>query len=347
MKKWLRLLSRIEIILIFLVIVAGSVVRMSGSGMGCPDWPKCFGHLIPPTERAQLDWSPKTSFAKNQMIIREEVLFYAEQEFTSTHQYQEGNWRKYDKHDYALFNVTQTWIEYINRLIGALAGLPMLLMVFLSVAMIKSNWRYFVLSAAGLFMLGFEAWLGKLVVDGNLIPGSITIHMIGALLILAILLVLNALLEESDARNLGLTSKFRLGLSLALGLTLIQIGLGTQVRETVDHLQQAGMPRSSWMENMNLTYYIHRSFSILILLLNIGLWQQNRKLQLGYWQYKPIMVVLGLEILMGVILAYFDLPHFAQPLHLLLGSLLFSLQVHCLIKLILLGEKRVITTNLS
>lgn len=342
MKKWLIVLSRVEIVLIFLVIIAGSVVRMSGSGMGCPDWPKCFGHLIPPTERAQLDWKANTTFNRKQIIIKDEALFYANETFTSSEQYEPQNWSKYTKHDYAIFNPVHTWIEYINRLIGALSGLPMLGLLVLSLLLIRNNWRYTLLSAAGLFMLGFEAWLGKLVVDGNLIPGSITIHMIGALMIVAILLVLNALLEGENQSSLGFTSRFKYLSGLTVGLTLIQIGLGTQVRETVDTLQQMGIARSDWMDNMDLIFYIHRSFSILILVLNFWLWRQNRQLKLGYWQWTPVMLVLGLEIMAGIILAYWDLPYFAQPTHLLLGAILFALQGHAFIKLILHGEKRVI-----
>ena len=64
----------INLVLVFLVIAAGAFVRMTGSGMGCPDWPKCFGYLIPPTERAQLDWKPQHQYKKGQVIIINESL---------------------------------------------------------------------------------------------------------------------------------------------------------------------------------------------------------------------------------------------------------------------------------
>ena len=339
---WMRRLSRLELVLIFLVIIAGSVVRMTGSGMGCPDWPKCFGYLVPPTERSTLEWTPQREFDKGNIIIVNETLYSAKTNFISGSEYQSTNWEKYTKHDYALFNATHTWIEYINRLLGALSGLPMLILVVLSIFFFKEDKRLLVLSFAGLFMLGFEAWLGKLVVDGNLIPGSITIHMMGALLIVAILLVLNGLLTQNKLTTVYFTPLYKNLMITALVLTVIQIVLGTQVREQIDDFSKMGVARQNWIENLDITFYVHRSFSLLILGLNLWLWQQNRKHQFGFWQQNAVLITLAVEITLGIILAYADVPAFAQPTHLLLGALLFAFQLQALVHFALATRKRVI-----
>ena len=130
---------KISLILVYLVIAAGSIVRMTGSGMGCPDWPKCFGYWIPPTERAQLDWKSDHQYVQGQVIIMNEELRVANSDFKSSDAFEEKYWDYYTHHDYALFNAYHTWIEYINRLLGALAGLAVLVMTVLSFWNRKKN----------------------------------------------------------------------------------------------------------------------------------------------------------------------------------------------------------------
>ena len=92
MKKRYNFFLKLSLILVYLVIAAGAIVRMTGSGMGCPDWPKCFGYLIPPTERSQLDWKPNHQYKSGQVIIKNERLRVAATDFISNNTSVATNW---------------------------------------------------------------------------------------------------------------------------------------------------------------------------------------------------------------------------------------------------------------
>ena len=187
MQKQYFKIAKVCLILVYLVIIAGAVVRMTGSGMGCPDWPKCFGYYVPPTNADILEWKPNKKFKKGQVIILNETLKVAAINFTTKKSYDNTNWKNYTKHNYAKFNVWHTWIEYINRLFGALAGLGTLILAIYSLKLWTKTKRITIISWLIVIAMGFQWWLGATVVYSVLEPFKITIHMAMALVIVCLL----------------------------------------------------------------------------------------------------------------------------------------------------------------
>ncbi|MDX1314556.1 MAG: COX15/CtaA family protein, partial [Eudoraea sp.] len=303
MRNTYRRLAKTSLILVYLVILAGAVVRMTGSGMGCPDWPKCFGYLIPPTDESELIWSPDKEYQKGQVIILEEQLWVAQQDFTSGETYEANNWSVYDKHDYAIFNVFHTWTEFINRLLGALAGFATLLLAISSIGYWREQKLITGLSVLVVLAMGFQAWLGATVVYSVLEPVKITIHMVMALAIVALLLFL--IQKTGNKSHETKASKGLKGLILvAMVFTLVQIVLGTQVRQLVDEqIDLVGeTAKDLWLASPTLSFYIHRSFSIIVLLLNGYLAYRIFKDKLGFKKVNWVMGLLLAEALTGIIM---------------------------------------------
>ena len=191
MKNKFRIISKISLVLIYFVIVAGAIVRMTGSGMGCPDWPKCFGYYIPPTESNQLLFKPDNNYEKGMIILLDNKAFFvAKNDFTSKDSFEAADWEIYTKHDYASYDPVHTWVEYINRLIGAFSGVPILIFSIISFLYWKENKWIPIISTLTLVGMGFQAWLGKTVVDSNLATYKISMHMVMALIIVAFILYL-------------------------------------------------------------------------------------------------------------------------------------------------------------
>lgn len=324
----LRFWTKLSILLVYLVILAGSIVRMTGSGMGCPDWPKCFGYLIPPTKRSQLEWKPNESYKKGQIIIKDDALYVANKDFITTSSYLDANWSVYTKHDYAEFNANKTYIEYINRLLGVLAGLATLGLLISSLFHVKLRTRYFLLSLLVVLGMGFQGWLGKVVVDSNLLPWKVSVHMVMALIIVFILVTIITLTKPN---TLSITRSGNVWVNrlLIVGfiLLLIQIGLGLQVRQIVDLQINQGkiMGAISLKDDTPSIYYLHAGLGFTMFLIHLILAYLYRKKGIIPITIRILLILISLEILLGLILFHFDFPFSSQPLHLVIASLLFGI----------------------
>jgi cytochrome c oxidase assembly protein subunit 15 len=324
-----RKLAKASLILIYLVIAAGAVVRMTGSGMGCPDWPKCFGYYIPPTEASELEWKANKEYKKGQVIILNKTLKVAREDNTASLEFNTENWEEYTKHDYAIFNPWHTWIEFINRLLGAVAGLATLLLAFASIKYWKKQKKVTLLSWLVVFGMGFQGWLGATVVYSVLQPFKITLHMLMALVIVAFLLYIIFIVNKENKRITYDRPTFLIAVA-ALVLTIFQVILGTQVREFIDHQIDFLGPNAKdlWLQDPTVQFYIHRSLSIGIALINAALAYRILKLNLGHLKIYWILFILVLEIFTGIAMYYIDFPFGSQALHLVLAAILFGVQFY-------------------
>lgn len=334
MKKYFPSITKTALVLVYLVIVAGALVRMTGSGMGCPDWPKCFGYYIPPTDISELTWSPNREFEKGQVIIRGEKLWVAQDNFVSGTSFDESHWQAYTKHDYAIFNPTHTWVEYVNRLVGALAGLACFVMAVFSFSLWKENKKITLLSWLVVFLMGFQGWLGATVVYSVLNPVKITIHMVMALFIVCIILYILNLARPKVSSALKFDKVFDSVLIISLILTLTQIILGTQVRQFVDEqVKIYGYDAmGKILEDPIIGFYFHRTFSFVVLLINVILITRNNKLKLGFKKINWVLWLLAIEIFSGITMYWYDFPFGSQSIHLVIASLLFGTQFYLILE---------------
>lgn len=287
-------------ITLFLIFLGG-LVRVSGSGLGCPDWPRCFGLWIPPTSAAQLP----AGFEAGQ------------------------------------FNVYRTWTEYINRLFGVMTGLSILLTFGMSFTYREKIPSVFYSSGAALLLVIFQAWLGGMVVRSELMGWLVTAHLLVAFVIVN-LLIYAAFKANPHLLPLKLDDKLKKNLFAAgmvlLGITLVQVVLGTQLREAVDLVKarQADLPREEWLGATGWLDNVHRTFSLMVLAAGSGLlYLTFREIKrTGSALIKLAGLILGLilfQLVLGIGMAYIGMPPSYQVLHLFTAAMLVSAECYFLI----------------
>ncbi len=318
------------LISVYILIAVGSIVRVTGSGMGCPDWPRCFGKFIPPTRIEQLPADYKEKYAslrekKNIKFAR--YLSAFGMEATANEILQDKTILQEED-----FNPVKTWIEYINRLVGVVIGLLIVLLAWRSLRIRTTDPLIFYLSFATLLAVIFQGWFGSIVVSTNLTHWTISLHMFLALLIVLMLVFLqNRSAGKTERQSPGRGTML---LTVAAILMLfVQVYLGTQVRAVVDILSDM-LPRASWMSQLGLSaeFLTHRAFSWMVILIHVILIVKIKKT--GGWNALTtalIVLILG-TLLTGVGMAWLGVPAVLQPLHLTLATMAIGTEALLLFK---------------
>lgn len=328
-------LNLITLIVTLVLILAGAVVRSTGSGMGCPDWPKCFDQYVPPTRVDQLPPDYKEKFVAGRIAKNERFARLLDKM---------GKPALADsiRHDQRItvpeeFNAAQTWTEYINRLTGAVTGFLLVGLAVCSLVYRRKASRIVALSVLNLFMVVFQAWLGSIVVSTNLMAWVVTVHMLLALVMLAILVYTHYYARSFHKQPTVIISTvfwLKVLILAAIVLSVVQIVLGTEVREAIDSIAKAAvpLPRASWVARAGDVFSYHRDLAIFVAVVNVFIYQfvinkfggKAAELTLA----NSIVMVLLIQIVSGIILSNFALPPFGQVIHLVFSTVLFTLQFY-------------------
>jgi cytochrome c oxidase assembly protein subunit 15 len=285
----------------YILILLGGLVRASDAGLGCPDWPTCFGRPYPPLTMAE----------------------FRQREIPADF-------------DQSNFRVSLAWIEYINRLSGAIIGILVLASSYYAWRDHRGNPRIFYPTLGALATVLLNGWWGSQVIESRLNQLVITVHLLLAWMQVSLLLLatVSAFYPEGGLPPgqlpPGRQTLARLAL-IVLALAYIQGVLGANVRgrlETIEDEQGPTLARAEWIGEVGLLDYVHRSFSWLVLGGIFGLaYYAHKRVEynepLRYGTQATALLVM-VQVAAGIGLAYAGLPPALQAIHLILGSLLLG-----------------------
>lgn len=287
---------------VFFLIFVGGLVRSTGSGMGCPDWPKCFGQWVPPTDVSELPTNYKEIF-------------------------------RTPAHEVADFDTYKTWTEYVNRLIGVLTGFFVFLTVVFAFPYLKVKPIIFWLSLLALILTAFQGWIGAKVVATNLAHWMVTIHMMIALVIVGLLIYTITQSQTFEVIQLNDDRSLKLLMILILLVSAIQTISGTQVRENVDAiaLGLGEQNRPYWVSKLGAIFQFHRTFSLMSValtgLLVYKFYAAFARNSILYKSVLALLLLIAIQVFSGKVLDNFGFPKQIQSAHLFVGSLICGVQL--------------------
>ncbi len=296
-----RIFKRLTLIAVFwtfCLIVLGAYVRLSDAGLGCPDWPGCYGHIGVPDSPDEL--------ARAQQL-----------------------------HPDSPVESAKAWKEMIHRYVAGGLGFLILAIVFLAITKQRYIGQSPVLATSLIGVLLLQAALGMWTVTLLLKPAIVTAHLLGGLTTLGLLywLALRQMSFPSGGRDAG---NLRTASLVGLILVLIQIALGGWVSTNYAALACTDFPTcqgSFWpamefgdafhifrelgmkpnganltMENVTAIHYLHRLMAGCVLV--YGIWLAFRLVSTGFFRVLGYLLLgaLALQIAMGIGNVVLQLP---------------------------------------
>lgn len=302
---------------VLVLMFVGAIVRVTGAGMGCPDWPTCWGCLIPPTKAEHVDFK-KLPIEKFQR--KAERMGRDPASITVDSLRQE-------------FNPRHVWTEFINRLSSLPVG-------FLSLAtFIAAFWQrqkrplVFWMAFTSLVVVLVNAWMGAKVVYSGLAPGVLTAHLALAMSLLGSLAYCAWRGTDKPWRihmEAAPLKQLRIAVAILLVVIVTEGILGSQIREITDELAKShsNSPRSSWIGELEHTwvYLFHRSFSWVVLAATIWAWvltKKHRQDGPGRVEKFVLGIVLG-QMVLGLVMAQVHIYSWVQVLHVGFSAILLT-----------------------
>lgn len=327
--RWLKL----SLFFTYSLIFIGGLVRVSGSGMGCPDWPTCFGKLIPPTSVEEIRWNPELDYEIGDMILKNDTLWVSNFNFTSMSTFGPENWHPYEKHDYAIFNVSHTWTEYMNRLFGVITGFIITITLVIAFFFRKIYPSVFIASFVSFILTGFEGWLGAKVVESHLSSFLVTLHMLFALIIVSLQMfaVMKLKLHLYSNDSVSYDKSLPLFLKILWFAVIIEILLGTHMREGIETLMRAFPEQSAdfLMRTLGAFKYIHTVLGIVLVSMTAVVWNKviiNSSPSSDVIMFtKALVGIFVFQIVLGELMVFGEFSPSFQLLHMWGASISISI----------------------
>lgn len=310
-------LAAAALVSVLVLIFVGAIVRVTGAGMGCPDWPTCWGLLIPPTSVDDVDFD-KLEIGKFQRK--------AERMGRDPSTISKESLR-------AEFNPRHVWTEFTNRLFALPVGFLSLATFIASFRFRKDRPHLFWLSFAALLLVLANAWMGARVVYSGIAPGVLSTHLALAMALIGVLAYCAwAGAERPWKVTMPAGARLmRMTVLALLVLVVVEGIMGSQIREMTDELAKAHLdsPRESWIGELEESglYLIHRSFSWVLLLTTVFAFTfaKTHQPEGVTLSQTGVLAIMFAQMLLGVVMSQIHIYSWVQVLHVGLAGILVAL----------------------